>query len=564
MAGLELSYVHGASDQPLIGKTVGQFFDEASGKWASRPALIVRQQNLHLTYAQLRRAVDKLAAGLLTLGLSPGDRIGIWSPNNSEWVLTQFATAKAGLILVNINPSYRIAELEYALNKVGCKALILAERFKTSDYIGMLRELAPELGQAQPGKLQSARLPSLRSVVLLGDSWHPGTFRFSEIMARGGSEEAERIAALSPQLQFDEPINIQFTSGTTGFPKGATLSHHNILNNGFFIGEAMRLTPEDKLCIPVPLYHCFGMVLGNLAAVTHGACMVFPGEGFDPLATLQAVAEERCTALHGVPTMFIAQLDHPEFEKFDLSSLRTGIMAGSPCPIEVMKRAVAKMNLREITIAYGMTETSPVSFQSSTTDPLERRVSTVGRIQPHIEVKVVDREGRIVPTGTPGELLTRGYCVMLGYWDDETRTREAIDAARWMHTGDLATIDAEGYCNIVGRIKDMVIRGGENVYPREIEEFLYRHPKIQDVQVIGVPDDRYGEEICAWVKLRPGVSASEEEIRAFCRDQIAHYKVPCYIKFVDEFPMTVTGKIQKFIMRERMISELGLKVQKTA
>jgi fatty-acyl-CoA synthase len=564
MAGLELSYVHGASDQPLIGKTVGQFFDEASGKWASRSALIVRQQNLRLTYAQLRQAVDKLAAGLLTLGLSPGDRIGIWSPNNSEWVLTQFATAKAGLILVNINPSYRIAELEYALNKVGCKALILAERFKTSDYIGMLRELAPELGQAQPGQLQSARLSSLRSVVLLGDSWHPGTFRFSEIMARGGSEEAERIAALSPQLQFDEPINIQFTSGTTGFPKGATLSHHNILNNGFFIGEAMRLTPEDKLCIPVPLYHCFGMVLGNLAAVTHGACMVFPGEGFDPLATLQAVAEERCTALHGVPTMFIAQLDHPEFEKFDLSSLRTGIMAGSPCPIEVMKRAVAKMNLREITIAYGMTETSPVSFQSSTTDPLERRVSTVGRIQPHIEVKVVDREGRIVPTGTPGELLTRGYCVMLGYWDDETRTREAIDAARWMHTGDLATIDAEGYCNIVGRIKDMVIRGGENVYPREIEEFLYRHPKIQDVQVIGVPDDRYGEEICAWVKLRPGVSASEEEIRAFCRDQIAHYKVPRYIKFVDEFPMTVTGKIQKFIMRERMISELGLKVQKTA
>ena len=564
MTGLNLSYVYGASDQPLIGKTVGQFFDEASAQWASRPALIVRQQNLQLTYAQLRQAVDKLAAGLLTLGLDPGDRIGIWSPNNSEWVLTQFATAKAGLILVNINPSYRVAELEYALNKVGCKALILAERFKTSDYVGILRELAPELGQAQPGQLQSARLPSLRSVVLLGDSWHPGTFRFSEIMARGGAAEAERIGALAPQLQFDEPINIQFTSGTTGFPKGATLSHHNILNNGFFIGEAMRLTPEDKLCIPVPLYHCFGMVLGNLAAVTHGACMVFPGEGFDPLATLQAVAEERCTALHGVPTMFIAQLDHPEFEKFDLSSLRTGIMAGSPCPIEVMKRAVAKMNLKEITIAYGMTETSPVSFQSSTTDPLERRVSTVGRIQPHIEVKVVDREGRIVPTGTPGELLTRGYCVMLGYWDVEARTREAIDAARWMHTGDLATIDAEGYCNIVGRIKDMVIRGGENVYPREIEEFLYRHPKIQDVQVIGVPDDRYGEEICAWVKLRPGVSASEEEIRAFCRDQIAHYKVPRYIKFVDEFPMTVTGKIQKFIMRERMISELGLKVQKTA
>jgi fatty-acyl-CoA synthase len=564
MAGLELSYVHGASDQPLIGKTIGQFFDDACAKWATRPALAVRHQKVRLSYAELREAVDKLAAGLLTLDLNPGDRIGIWSPNNSEWVLTQFASAKAGLILVNINPAYRTVELEYALNKVGCKALILAERFKTSDYVGMLRELAPELGHAQPGKLESARLPALRSVVLLGDSWHPGTFRFSEIMTRGGASERKRIAELAPQLQFDEPINIQFTSGTTGFPKGANLSHHNILNNGFFIGEAMQLTPEDRLCIPVPLYHCFGMVLGNLAALTHGACMVFPGEGFDPLATLQAVAEERCTALHGVPTMFIAQLDHPEFSRFDLSSLRTGIMAGSPCPIEVMKRAVGNMHLSEITIAYGMTETSPVSFQSSTEDPMERRVSTVGRIQPHVEVKIVDLNGRIVPTGTPGELLTRGYCVMLGYWGDEERTREAIDAARWMHTGDLATIDAEGYCNIVGRIKDMVIRGGENVYPREIEEFLYRHPKIQDVQVIGVPDDRYGEEICAWVKLRPGVSATEEEIRAFCRDQIAHYKVPRYIKFVDEFPMTVTGKIQKFIMRERTIAELGLKVQKTA
>jgi len=564
MAGLEPSYVHGASDQPLIGQTIGQFFDDACAKWATRPALMVRHQKVRLSYAELRDAVDKLAAGLLTLDLNPGDRIGVWSPNNSEWVLTQFASAKAGLILVNINPAYRTAELEYALNKVGCKALILAERFKTSDYIGILRELAPELGHAQPGKLESARLPALRSVVLLGDSWHPGTFRFSEIMTRGGAAEAKRIAELAPQLQFDEPINIQFTSGTTGFPKGATLSHHNILNNGFFIGEAMRLTPEDRLSIPVPLYHCFGMVLGNLAALTHGACMIFPGEGFDPLATLQAVAEERCTALHGVPTMFIAQLDHAEFSRFDLSSLRTGIMAGSPCPIEVMKRAVGNMHLSEITIAYGMTETSPVSFQSSTEDPLERRVSTVGRIQPHVEVKIVDLNGRIVPTGTPGELLTRGYCVMLGYWGDEERTREAIDAARWMHTGDLATIDAEGYCNIVGRIKDMVIRGGENVYPREIEEFLYRHPKIQDVQVIGVPDDRYGEEICAWVKLRPGVSATEEEIRVFCRDQIAHYKVPRYIKFVDEFPMTVTGKIQKFIMRERTIAELGLKVQKTA
>jgi fatty-acyl-CoA synthase len=564
MTALTQSYVFGASEKPLLGETIGQFFDGACGRWPDRPALVVRHQKVRISYGQLKEAVDKLAAGLLTLGLQPGERIGIWSPNNSEWVLTQFATAKAGLVLVNINPAYRVAELEYALNKVGCKALILAERFKTSDYVGILRELAPELSRATPGKLESARLPALRSVIVLGDGSHPGCLRFGDILSRGGAVETKRIAELAPLLQFDEPINIQFTSGTTGFPKGATLSHHNILNNGYFIGEAMRLTPEDRLCIPVPLYHCFGMVLGNLAAVTHGACMVFPGEGFDPLATLETVAQERCTALHGVPTMFIAQLDHAEFGRFDLSTLRTGIMAGSPCPIEVMKRAVDKMHLSEITIAYGMTETSPVSFQSSTDDPLERRVSTVGRIQPHLEVKIVDSNGRIVPPGMPGELLTRGYSVMLGYWGDEERTREAVDAARWMHTGDLATIDGEGYCNIVGRIKDMVIRGGENVYPREIEEFLYRHPKIQDVQVIGVPDDRYGEEICAWVRLRPGVSANEEEIKAFCREQIAHYKVPRYVKFVDDFPMTVTGKIQKYIMRERMIGELGLGIQKTA
>jgi fatty-acyl-CoA synthase len=564
LCDVDLSYVQGASDKPLIGQTIGQFFDAVCAAWPARPALLVRHQNVRLSYRELQQQVDALAAGLLTLGLEPGDRIGIWSPNNSEWVLTQFATAKAGLILVNINPAYRTAELEYALNKVGCKALILAERFKTSDYVGMLRELAPELPHAVPGKLEAPRLPALRSVILLGERPQPGMFRFADILERGGATEARRLAELAAQLQFDDPINIQFTSGTTGFPKGATLSHHNILNNGFFIGEAMRLTPEDRLCIPVPLYHCFGMVLGNLAALTHGACMVFPGEGFDPLTTLQTVADERCTALHGVPTMFIAQLDHAEFRRFDLASLRTGIMAGSPCPIEVMKRAVAEMHLDEITIAYGMTETSPVSFQSSTDDPFDRRVSTVGRIQPHLEVKVVDRDGRIVPRGTPGELLTRGYSVMLGYWGDEERTREAIDAARWMHTGDLATIDTEGYCNIVGRIKDMVIRGGENVYPREIEEFLYRHPKIQDVQVIGVPDDSYGEEICAWVKLRPGATATEEDIKSFCRDQIAHYKVPRYVKFVDEFPMTVTGKIQKFIMRERAIDELGLKVAKTA
>ncbi|MGB7832664.1 MAG: AMP-binding protein, partial [Xanthobacteraceae bacterium] len=539
------SYVHGASATPLISNTIGQFFDFACEKWAARPALVVRHQEVRLTYGELREKVDQLAAGLLALGLEPGDRIGIWSPNNAEWVLTQFATAKIGLILVNINPAYRLSELEYALNKVGCKALILAERFKTSEYVGMLRELAPELTKAVPGALASKRLPSLRTVVVLGQAQHAGALRFADALTQGEDAHRRRISELSQVLQFDEPINIQFTSGTTGAPKGATLSHHNILNNGFFIGEAMRLTMEDRLCIPVPLYHCFGMVLGNLAALTHGACMVFPGEGFDPLATLQAVAEERCTALHGVPTMFIAQLDHPDFARFDLSSLRTGIMAGSPCPIEVMKRAVSQMHLSEITIAYGMTETSPVSFQSSTSDPVDRRVSTVGRIQPHIEVKIVDPNGQIVPRGMSGELLTRGYSVMLGYWDDEARTRESIDAARWMHTGDLATIDDEGYCNIVGRIKDMIIRGGENVYPREIEEYLYKHPKIQDVQIFGVPDDHYGEEICAYIKLRPGVEATSQEIIEFCRGQIAHYKVPRYFKFVDQFPMTVTGKVQK-------------------
>ena len=558
------SYVHGASATPLISNTIGQFFDIACEKWAARPALAVRHQNVRLTYSELRQAVDRLAAGLLALGLEPGDRIGIWSPNNMEWVLTQFATAKIGLILVNINPAYRLSELEYALNKVKCKALILAERFKTSDYVTLLRELTPELATAVPGRLASKRLPNLRAVVVLGQEQHAGAFRFVDLMARDAETQRRRISELSRALQFDEPINIQFTSGTTGSPKGATLSHHNILNNGFFVGEAMQLTEEDRLCIPVPLYHCFGMVLGNLAALTHGACMVFPSEGFDPLATLQAVAEERCTALHGVPTMFIAQLDHPEFARFDLASLRTGIMAGSPCPIEVMKRAVSQMHLSEITIAYGMTETSPVSFQSSTQDPLDRRVSTVGRIQPHIEVKVVDSEGRVVPRGTPGELLTRGYSVMLGYWDDAARTRESIDAARWMHTGDLATIDDEGYCNIVGRIKDMIIRGGENVYPREIEEYLYHHPAVQDVQVFGVPDDHYGEEICAYIKLRPGMEATGEDIIAFCRGQIAHFKVPRYVKFVDQFPMTVTGKVQKFAMRDQAIAELGLKIAKTA
>jgi fatty-acyl-CoA synthase len=558
------SYVHGASDVPLIGETIGVHFDRIVARFPEREALIVRHQNIRWSWREFRREVDAFAAGLVALGLKPGERIGIWSPNNAEWVMTQFATAKAGLILVNINPAYRLAELEYALNQSGCVALITAARFKSSDYVQMLRDLAPELATASPGNLRAAKLPELRLVITIGAEVHAGTIAFGDIAGLGGEGERCRLTALAETLQFDEPINIQFTSGTTGFPKGATLTHHNILNNGFFIGEAMKFTEADRLCIPVPLYHCFGMVLGNLACLTHGAAMVFPSEAFDPLAALEAVETERCTALHGVPTMFIAEMDHPEFHRFDLQSLRTGIMAGSPCPIEVMKRAVDQMHLNEITIAYGMTETSPVSFQSSTDDPLERRVSTVGRIQPHVEVKIVDGEGRVVPRGTPGELWTRGYPVMLGYWNDPERTAESIDRAGWMKTGDLATIDDEGYCNIVGRIKDMVIRGGENIYPREIEEFLYRHPKIQDVQVIGVPDPRYGEELCAWVKLRDGEHAEPEEIKEFCKGQIAHYKIPRYIKFVDAFPMTVTGKIQKFLMRDETIHELGLAEQKTA
>ncbi len=560
----ELSYVHGASTTPLIGDTIGVCFDRAVARFAERDALVVRHQEIRWSWRALKERVDAFAAGLLALGLEPGERVGIWSPNNAEWVVTQFATAKAGLILVNINPAYRVTELEYALNKAGCKALVTAARFRTSDYLGILGELAPELAAAAPGALEAARLPDLRLVIALGGEPAPGTLQFDDVYGLGSAAERDRLADLAEKLQFDDPINIQFTSGTTGFPKGATLTHHNILNNGFFLGEGMRFNEHDRVCIPVPLYHCFGMVIGNLGCLTHGAAMVYPSDGFDPLATLAAIEAERCTAVYGVPTMFIAEMDHPEFDRFDLTSLRTGMMAGSPCPIEVMKRAVERMHLKEITIGYGMTETSPASFQSLPDDPIERRVSTVGRVHPHVEAKVVDTEGRIVPRGTPGELLTRGYLVMLGYWNDAERTREAIDPARWMKSGDLATIDDEGYCNIVGRIKDMVIRGGENVYPREVEEFLYRHPKIQDVQVIGVPDRRYGEELCAWVRLRAGETAEAEEIRAFCEGRIAHYKIPRYIKFVDAFPMTVTGKIQKFVMREQMLAEFGLSTEQTA
>ncbi|MEZ7896930.1 MAG: AMP-binding protein [Thauera sp.] len=558
------SYVHGASDKQLIGQTIGRFFDEACARHAEREALVVRHQNVRLTYAQLKSRVDALACGLMRLGLAPGECIGIWSQNNMEWTLTQFASAKAGLVLVNINPAYRRSELEYALNKVGCRALVLSPAFKTSNYLEMIADLAPELGHCEPGLLRSHRLPALEMVIRMGADKSPGMLSFDDLLRAPSREELTALAVLSEKLQFDDPINIQFTSGTTGHPKGATLSHHNILNNGFFVGEAIKLVPGDRLCIPVPLYHCFGMVMGNLGCLTHGATMVYPAEAFEPLAVLETVAQEKCTGLYGVPTMFIAALDHPCFADFDLSSLRTGIMAGSPCPIEVMKRVIGKMNMAEVTIAYGMTETSPVSFQSGTDDPIDRRVSTVGRVQPHLEVKIVDNEGRIVPRGQSGELCTRGYSVMLGYWDDEAKTKEAIDAGGWMHTGDLAVIDDEGFCNIVGRIKDMVIRGGENIYPREIEEFLYAHPKVLDVQVVGIPDQRFGEELCAWIILREGERLSEDEVREYCKGQIAHYKIPRYIRFVDSFPMTVTGKIQKFLIRQRMKEELGLDEAKTA
>jgi fatty-acyl-CoA synthase len=558
MTKLTPSYAHGAFGAPLIGDTIGVHFDTAVQRWHERTALIVRHQNIRWSFGDLKARVDAFAAGLLALGIAPGDRVGIWSPNNAEWVITQFATAKAGAILVNINPAYRLTELAYALNKVGCKALVTADRFKTSDYIGMLRELAPEIDRGVAGELRAARVPALSTLIRIGSGEAPGFVAFDAVLGAGASRHCATLEQLASRLQFDDPINIQFTSGTTGAPKGATLTHHNILNNGYFVGAAIRLTEHDRVCIPVPLYHCFGMVLGNLACLAHGAAMVYPSEGFDPLASLEAVAAERCTVLYGVPTMFIAELGHPQFKRFDLGSLRTGIMAGAPCPVEVMRRCIDEMNMRDITIAYGMTETSPVSTQTSCDDPIERRVGTIGRVHPHQEIKIVDAEGRIVPRGMAGEFCTRGYSVMLGYWDDPDMTAQAIDVAGWMHTGDLATMDEDGYCNIVGRIKDMVIRGGENIYPREIEEFLFGHPGIEAVQVIGVPDENYGEELCAWIKLKPGMSASVEDIRCFCDGRIAHYKVPCYIKFVECFPMTVTGKVQKFIMREEMIKELGL------
>jgi fatty-acyl-CoA synthase len=558
------SYVCGISELPLLGETIGRSLDRARERWGDRDALVAPSHGVRWSWREFGARVDALAAGFLALGLQRGERIGIWSLNRPEWTLTQFAAAKAGLILVTINPAYRLTELEFALAKVGCAAIVTATAFKTSDYIGMLNTLLPELAASQPGQLRAARLPALRAVIQIGGPSSPGTIPFEEVAGMAGERHRSQLEALAGSLQFDDPVNIQFTSGTTGSPKGVTLTHHNILNNGYFVGRAMRLTEADRICIPVPLYHCFGMVMGNLASVTLGAAMVYPGEGFDPLATLTTVEQEKCTALYGVPTMFIAELDHPEFSRFDLSSLRTGIMAGAPCPVEVMKRVNSAMNMREVTIAYGMTETSPVSFQSAMDDPLQRRVSTVGRVHPHVEVKIVDLDGKVVPRGERGELCTRGYSVMLGYWDEAEKTAEVLDRNGWMHTGDLAVIDDEGYCNIVGRIKDMVIRGGENLYPREIEEFLYRHPKIQDVQIFGVPDDRYGEELCAWIRVRSGETLTTEEVQAFCQGQIAHNKIPRYVEFVEEFPMTVTGKIQKFLMREAVEQRLGLKAAKTA
>ncbi|HYG05493.1 MAG TPA: AMP-binding protein [Stenotrophomonas sp.] len=551
------SHVIGPGDQPLLEDTVGALLQRAAQRWPRRPALVVPAQDARIDYATLDAAVTRLAAGLLTLGLEPGERIGMWSLNRTEWILMQFASARAGLILVNINPAYRSHELEYALATTQCRALVMARLFKTSDYVATLTSVVPELALAQPGQLHCARLPELRHVVLLDDAPAlPGTWRFNDIANCRDTAALARVDGLQATLVASDPINIQFTSGTTGSPKGATLSHRNIVNNAFFIGDHLHLGPEDRVCIPVPFYHCFGMVGGSLACVAHGSCMVVPGEGFDPLATLQATAQERCTALYGVPTMFIAMLEHPQFAEFDLTALRTGIMAGSPCPEEVMRQVVTHMHMAEVTIAYGMTETSPVSFQTRADAPLARRVDSVGRAHPHVEARIVDKQGRIVPRGTAGELHTRGYLVMLGYWGDPERTAEVLDADGWMHTGDLATLDDEGYCRIVGRLKDMLIRGGENVYPREVEEFLYGHPAVADVQVFGVPDDRLGEEVCAWIRLRDGAQADAEAIREYCRQHIAHYKVPRYVEFVSEFPVTVTGKVQKYVMREVMAKRL--------
>jgi fatty-acyl-CoA synthase len=547
MTNATLSYRHGTAAVPLIGATIGEYVDTIAERFPQHDCVVSVHQQARLTYADARHETDRLARALVALGVQHGDRIGIWSPNSLEWVLAQFATPKIGAVLVNVNPAYRTSELEYVLAQSGVSVLLVMDRYKTSDYLAMVRAVRPAL-------------PDLREVVVIGHDVDlaANELGWDALMNRATLVSEQTLAERKARCQFDEPINIQYTSGTTGFPKGATLSHHNILNNGFFIGEGCRYTEADRVCIPVPFYHCFGMVLANLACITHGAAMVIPAPTFDPAATLAAVAQERCTSLYGVPTMFIAELALPNLADYDLSTLRTGIMAGSPCPVEVMKRVQTEMHMPEVTICYGMTETSPVSTQTLTDDPLEKRTGTVGRVHPHLEVKIVDGDGRIVPTGTPGELCTRGYSVMLGYWDNPEATAGAIDAARYMHTGDIAVMDEDGYVNISGRIKDMVIRGGENIYPREIEEFLYTHPAIKDVQVIGVPDERFGEELCAWVIVHDGAALSAEDVQEFCHGKIARYKIPRYIRFVDGWPMTISGKVQKYKMREESVRELGL------
>ncbi len=557
-ANPQRSYTRGSQDKALLAMTIGQKFDQTVAQYPDGEALVVRHQQLRYSWRQLADAVDLHAKALLALGLQAGDRLGIWAPNCAQWCITQFATAKIGVILVNVNPAYRSSELEYVLKQSGCQWLVCAGAFKSSNYHGMLQGLVPELTEQSIGQLRSERLPDLRGVISLDAQPPSGFLPWSQLADMAASISPQQLSERSDSLHFDQPVNIQYTSGTTGFPKGATLSHYNILNNGYMVGESLGLTEHDRLVIPVPLYHCFGMVMGNLGCLTHGSTMIYPSAAFEPLAALQAVAEERASALYGVPTMFIAMLDHPERDGFDLSSLRTGIMAGATCPIEVMKRVINEMHMSEVQIAYGMTETSPVSTQTGPADDLERRVTSVGRTQPHLESKIVDEQGRIVPRGQIGELCTRGYSVMLGYWNNPEATREAIDGARWMHTGDLAVMDDEGYIRIVGRNKDMIIRGGENVYPREIEEFLFTHAAVADVQVIGVPDSKFGEEIVAWVKLHPGHEAQPEALREYCKGRIAHFKIPRHVKFVEDFPMTISGKVQKFRMREISVVELGI------